>query len=68
MAWWTLGIGLALLAAGFVGQLLWIAHHQSQPDVRHAGRWLLGIGSLVAGLWLMALSVVKLLHSAHPHL
>jgi hypothetical protein len=69
MAWTTLGIGLALLLVGFGGQILWIARtREPEPDVKQARRWLVGIGSLVAGLWLVALSAVKLLQSAHPHL
>ncbi len=69
MEWMTLGIGVALLLVGFAGQMFWIARKRKiQPDVQVARRWLVGIGSLVAGLWLVALSAVKLLQSAHPHL
>ncbi len=69
MAWTTFAIGLTLLLVGFGGQILWIARkRQPEPDLKQARRWLIGIGSLVAGLWLVALSAVKLLHSAHPHL
>jgi cytochrome bd-type quinol oxidase subunit 1 len=62
MAVVTLIIGAILLGAGLLGHTFFTrSKRQLHPDEHKARRWVVTIGSLVAGLWLVAFSAAELL-------
>jgi hypothetical protein len=64
MAWLTLIIGGAILLIGLFGQKFGVKHHhRAHPEDKRVGRIVVTIGSAVVGLWLVAFSAVKLLHT-----
>lgn len=69
MAVITLIIGVILLGAGLLGHTFFTRFtrqkRQLHPDEHKARRWVMTIGSLVAGLWLVAFSAAQLLHYYH---
>jgi hypothetical protein len=66
MAWFTLIFGGAILIVGLLGQIFGIRKGApSHPHDRHARRLIVTVGSMVAGLWLVAFSVARLLHLQH---
>lgn len=63
MAITTLIIGVILLGIGLLGHTFFTRQKRAlQPDEHRARKWVVTIGSLVAGLWLAAFSVAHLLH------
>jgi|GEM_PF-6949767 hypothetical protein len=66
MATTTLIIGIILLGTGVLGHHFF-THEKRQlhPDEHRARKWVVTIGSLVAGLWLVAISAAHLLHVYH---
>lgn len=63
MAWLTLLIGGAVLLAGLCGQCFGIKSKSStHPSDKLVGKMVVTIGSTVVGLWLVAFSVVHLIH------
>jgi hypothetical protein len=63
MATITLIIGIILLGMGLLGHTFFTRQKRAlQPDEHRARRWVVTIGSLVAGLWLVAFSAAQLLH------
>jgi hypothetical protein len=66
MAWFTLIFGGAILIIGLLGQIYGIRREiPGHPHDRKARRLVVTIGSAVVGLWLVALSVARLLHLQH---
>jgi len=62
-AWLTILIGGPILLIGLCGQCFGIrSSKRANPDDRRIGKIVLAIGSTVVGLWLIAFSVVHLLH------
>ena len=66
MAWFTLVIGALLIVIGVGGQIFG-TRKTSRIAVydRHIRRWVLTIGSLVIGLWIVAFSAAHVLHLHH---
>jgi hypothetical protein len=63
MAWFTLLIGGAVLIIGLLGQIFGIRRGRPvHPEDRRMGKIVISIGSTVVGLWLVAFSLVHLLH------
>jgi hypothetical protein len=63
MATLTLIIGIILLGAGLLGHTFFTRQKRAlHPDEHKARKWVMTIGSVVAGLWLVAFSAVQLLH------
>jgi hypothetical protein len=63
MALTTLIIGVILLGIGLLGHNFFTREkRQLHPDEHKARKWVVTIGSLVAGLWLVAFSAAQLLH------
>jgi len=63
MAWFTLCIGGIVLLAGLCGQCFGIKRKApGHPSDKFVGKMVLTIGSTVVGLWLVAFSVVHLIH------
>ena len=66
MAWLTLAIGVLLMAVGLGGQIFGVrktsklAHHD-----RPVRKWILTVGSLVVGLWIVAFSAAHYLRFHH---
>jgi cytochrome bd-type quinol oxidase subunit 1 len=66
MATTTLIIGIIFLGCGLLGHHFFTREkRQLHPDEHRARKWIVTIGSLVAGLWLVAFSAAQLLHSYH---
>jgi hypothetical protein len=63
MAWLTLIIGAILLGIGITGQVFGTSKVRiSHPHDRRARRWVMTVGSVVIGLWLVAFSAAHLIH------
>jgi hypothetical protein len=68
MAILTLIIGIVLLGIGLLGHAFFTRQKRAlHPDEHRARRWVVTIGSLVAGLWLVAFSAAQLLHYYRMH-
>jgi hypothetical protein len=68
MAITTLIIGVILLGTGLLGHTFFTRQKRElHPDEHRARRWVMTIGSLVAGLWLVAFSAAQLLHYYRGH-
>ena len=64
MATLTLIIGIILLGMGLLGHTFFTRQKRAlHPDEHKARRWFMTIGSLVAGLWLVAFSAAHLIHN-----
>lgn len=66
MAWFTLVLGALLMVVGLGGQIFGI--HKSStlaPHDRPARKWVITVGSLVIGLWIVAFSAAHVLHYHH---
>jgi hypothetical protein len=63
MAWLTLSIGGIILLAGLWGQFFGMRRRTpANPADKRVGKMVMSIGSAVVGLWLVAFSVVHLIH------
>lgn len=63
MAVTTLIIGIILLGVGLSGHNFFTRQkRQLHPDEHRARKWVVTIGSLVVGLWLVAFSAAQFLH------
>jgi len=68
MAVLTLILGILLLGMGLLGHTFFTRKKRAlHPDEHRARRWVMTIGSLVAGLWLVAFSAAQLLHYYRGH-
>jgi hypothetical protein len=66
MAWITLILGALLMAIGIGGQIFGTRKSSTlSAHDRPARRWILTVGSLVIGLWIVALSAAHFLHHHH---
>jgi hypothetical protein len=66
MATTTLIFGIILLGPGILGHHFFTREkRQLHPDEHRARKWVMTIGSLVVGLWLVAFSAAQLLHIYH---
>lgn len=66
MAWLTLIFGALLIAIGVGGQVFATRKTSRLAAYdRHLRRWVLTIGSLVVGLWIVAFSAAHVLHYHH---
>lgn len=63
MAWFTLALGALLIAIGVGGQIFGIrkTHKLAHYD-RPVRKWIVTVGSLVIGLWIVAFSAAHVLH------
>ncbi|HEX4039266.1 MAG TPA: hypothetical protein VHX37_14505 [Acidobacteriaceae bacterium] len=63
MVWITLILGVLLMAIGIGGQIFGLRKSTSLATHDHpARRWILTVGSLVVGLWIVAFSAAHVLH------
>lgn len=68
MATVTLIIGIILLGVGLLGHHFFTRQKRTlHPDESKARKWVVTIGSLVAGLWLVAFSAAQLLRYYRGH-
>ncbi len=66
MAWTTLILGALLMAIGIGGQIFGTRKSSTlAPHDRPVRRWVLTVGSLVIGLWIVAISAAHFLHHHH---
>jgi hypothetical protein len=66
MAWFTLIIGALLMAIGLGGQIFGVRKSSTLASHdRPVRKWILTVGSLVAGLWVVAFSAAQFLHHHH---
>jgi len=66
MAWITLAIGALLMGIGLGGQIFGIRKANTlAPHDRPVRKWVLTVGSLVVGLWVVAFSTASYLHQHH---
>jgi hypothetical protein len=66
MAWTTLILGALLMAIGIGGQIFGTRKSSTlAPHDRPVRRWILTVGSLVIGLWIVAISAAHYLHHHH---
>jgi hypothetical protein len=68
MATTTLIIGVILLGIGLLGHHFFTREKRAlHPDEHRARKWVVTIGSLVVGLWMVAFSAVQLIHYYGAH-
>ena len=66
LTWCTLAVGVVLMVIGLSGQIFGVrkanvlAHHD-----RPVRKWVLTVGSVVVGLWIVAFSAAHFLHHQH---
>lgn len=66
VTWLTLTVGILLMAVGLLGQIYGIRKStRLAPHDRPVRKWILTVGSLVAGLWIVAFSAAHYLHYHH---
>jgi hypothetical protein len=66
MAWFTLILGALLMAVGLGGQIFGTRKSSTlAAHDRPVRKWILTVGSLVAGLWVVAFSAAHYLHHHH---
>lgn len=66
MAWLTLIFGILLMAVGIGGQIFGTRKSSAlAAHDRPARKWVLTVGSLVIGLWIVAFSAAHVLHYHH---
>lgn len=66
MVWFFLIIGILLFVAGVGGQIRGRTRAKHfHPDDLRARRWVLTLGSMVVGAWLVALSAAHLIAMLH---
>lgn len=63
MDWFFLAVGIVLFGIGIVGQVRGRAEAKKfHPDDLRARRWVVTVGLIVVGAWLVALSAARLLY------
>ncbi|HEX4006908.1 MAG TPA: hypothetical protein VHX60_12105 [Acidobacteriaceae bacterium] len=66
MTWITLALCVVLMAIGLGGQIFGVRKSSTlAPHDRPVRRWVLTVGSLVAGLWIVAFTAAHYLHQHH---
>jgi hypothetical protein len=66
MAWFTLALGVLLMVIGLGGQLFGTRKASTLgAQDRPARKWIIAVGSLVIGLWIVAFSAAHVLHHHH---
>ncbi|MFZ0273967.1 MAG: hypothetical protein WB524_11775 [Acidobacteriaceae bacterium] len=66
MVWITLILGVILMAIGIGGQIFGTRKSSTlAPHDRPARRWILTVGTVVVGLWIVAFSAAHYLHHHH---
>jgi hypothetical protein len=66
VVWITLILGVILMAIGIGGQIFGTRKsHTLAVQDRPARRWILTVGTLVIGLWVVAYSAAHYLHHHH---
>jgi hypothetical protein len=66
LTWFTLAIGIVLMAIGLGGQIFGVRKRSALAvHDRPVRKWILTVGSLVAGLWVVAFSAAQYLHHHH---
>jgi hypothetical protein len=66
LTWLTFSIGVVLMAIGLGGQVFGIRKTSRLADHdRPVRKWILTVGSLVIGLWVIAFSAAHYLHYHH---
>ena len=67
MVWFTLILGVILMIIGLAGQTFGVRKtSRLAPHDRPVRKWVLTVGSLVVGLWVVAFSAAHFLHR-HLH-
>ncbi len=62
MAWFVLILGTALFLAGIAGQIFGLRKRPLRAEDKKAGLLILRIVSVVAGLWLVFVSIAHVAH------
>lgn len=66
LTWFTLGVGIVLMAIGLGGQIFGVRKSSTlAAHDRPVRRWVLTVGSLVVGLWGVAFWAAHYLHHHH---
>jgi hypothetical protein len=66
MVWFTLTICVILMAIGLAGQIFGIRKTATLGSHdRPVRKWVITVGSLVVGLWIVAFSTAHFLHYHH---
>lgn len=66
MAWFTLILGALLMIVGLGGQTFGLRKTSRLGAEDHPARkWIITVGSLVVGLWIVAYSAAHVLHHHH---
>ncbi|MGC2619373.1 MAG: hypothetical protein WA414_10065 [Acidobacteriaceae bacterium] len=66
MAWFTLILAALLMLVGLAGQIFGVRKSSTlAPHDRPVRKWVLTVGSLVAGLWVVAFTAAHYLHYHH---
>jgi hypothetical protein len=66
MVWFTLILGVILMAIGLGGQIFGIRKTSTlSSQDRPVRKWVITVGSLVVGLWAVAFSAAHYLHYHH---
>ncbi|MGC2636407.1 MAG: hypothetical protein WA294_04465 [Acidobacteriaceae bacterium] len=66
VTWITLTVGVLLMIVGLAGQIFGVRKTSRLADHdRPVRKWILTVGSLVLGLWIVAFSAAHYLHHHH---
>jgi hypothetical protein len=66
LTWFTLAVGIVLMAIGLGGQIFGVRKSSTLAvHDRPVRKWILTVGSLVVGLWVVAFWAAQYLHHHH---
>jgi hypothetical protein len=66
LTWFTLAVGIVLMAIGLGGQIFGVRKSATlAAHDRPVRKWILTVGSLVVGIWVVAFYTAHYLHHHH---